>query len=213
MAVKALFFDLDGTIADTHAIHLANWLEVLRPHGIDVDMDLYKEKLSGRSNEEVINELLPDLSSEEQTELLEREADGYRGRMAESGAIAGLHRLLDEARSCGLEIALVSNAPKEDAQDSLESLGLSDSFKTMVFAEDVGAQKPDPAPYETALDKLGISAEEALTFEDSPSGVSGAVAAGIPVVGISSTTHSPDELSRSGVRRRRLRRPSPLRKD
>lgn len=69
-----------------------------------------------------MDELLPDLSGEEREELLEREAEGYRNRMAEAGAIAGLHRLLEEARNRGL--ALVSNAPREDACQSLEALGL-----------------------------------------------------------------------------------------
>lgn len=146
MTPKVLLFDLDGTISDTHAIHLANWLEVLRPHGIDVDMDLYKENLKGRPNGEVVDELLPDLAGEEKEELLEREAQGYRNRMAEAGAIAGLRRLLEEGRSRGLGLALVSNAPKEDAHRSLEALGLDDAFDLMVFAEDVGAKSRTRRP-------------------------------------------------------------------
>ena len=199
MTPKVLLFDLDGTISDTHAIHLANWLEVLRPHGIDVDMGLYKESLKGRSNEEVVDELLPDLAGEEKEELLEREAEGYRYRMAEAGAIAGLRRLLEEGRDRGLGLALVSNAPKEDARRSLEALGLDDAFDLMVFAEDVGAKKPDPAPYEAALERLGFRAQEAPAFDDSPSGAGGAMNAGTRVVGIVSTTHAPDELREAGA--------------
>lgn len=196
--LKALFFDLDGTISDTHAIHLANWLEILRPHGIDVDMDLYKETLSGRPVEEVIGELLPDLSQEEKRELLRRERDGYRGRMVQAGPITGLSCFIEEARNRGFSIALVSNAPKQDARRSLESLGLKTAFEPMVFAEEVGVEKPDPAPYEAALEQLGISPEEALAFEDSPSGVGGAVKAGIPVVALSST-HAPNKLREAGA--------------
>ncbi len=40
MTPKALFFDLNGTIVDIKRIRLANWLEVLRPHGIEVGMDV-----------------------------------------------------------------------------------------------------------------------------------------------------------------------------
>ena len=199
MTPKVLLFDLDGTISDTHAIHLANWLEVLRPHGIDVDMDLYKESLNGHPNQEAVDELLPDLSGEERKELLERETEGYRNRMAEAGAIAGLRRLFEECRDRGIGLALVSNAPREDARKSLEALGLDDAFDPMVFAEDVGAEKPDPAPYEAALERLGFRAQEALAFEDSPSGAGGAVNAGIPVVGVVSTTHAPDELREAGA--------------
>lgn len=196
---KALFFDLDGTILDTDAIHMANWLEVLRPHGVDVDMDLYKEKLSGgNSSREIIDELLPDLSQEEKEKLVEREESGYRSRLTQTGPITGLSDFIEEARSRGISIALVSNAPKEDARNSLEGLGLKEAFEPMIFAEDVGVEKPDPAPYEAALEALEISPEEALAFEDSPTGIGGAVEAGIPVVGLSST-HGPDELRDAGA--------------
>lgn len=149
-------------------------------------------RLSGREckRSEGRNSLLPSSRSNHganRAGVLEREAGGYRGRMTESSAISGLHRLLGEARGRDLRLALISNAPKADAQDSLESLGLS---------EDIDAQKPDPAPYKEALEFLGLSAEEVVAFEDSPSGLSGAVRAGIPVVGICSTTHSPNELRR-----------------
>lgn len=69
----------------------------------------------------------------------------------------------------------------------------------MVFAEDVGVEKPDPAPYEAVLERLGVRAQEALAFEDSPSGAAGAVNAGIPVVGVVSTTHAPDEMREAGA--------------
>lgn len=199
MAVKALFFDLDGTVSDTDAIHLANWIELLRPYGIDVDMDLFKETLSSSTVEQAIDELLPNISQEEKDQLMENEESGYRKRMNMSGAITGFDAFVEEARGRGIEIALVSNAPKGEARNSLEALKLMDAFDPMIFAEDVGVEKPDPAPYKAALDHLGIQAEEALAFEDSPTGLKGAVEAGIPVVGLSSTTHRPDELREAGA--------------
>lgn len=199
MAVKALLFDLDGTISDTDAIHLANWIEVLRPHGIDVDMDLYKETLSEYNPAQAVDELLPNLSQEEKDEILENEEDGYRRRMRLGGVIAGFDDFVEEARNRGIKIALVSNASKNDARNSLEALKLVEVFDRMIFAEEVGVKKPDPAAYKEALDQLGLSPEEALAFEDSTTGLKGAVEAGIPVVGIASTTHAPDELREAGA--------------
>ncbi len=195
---EALFFDLDGTLTDTHAIRLANWLEVLRPHGVDVDINIYREKLRDRSSSEAVEELVPDLSDEERAALLRNEESGYRFRTTQAGPIAGLGAFLEEARRRGIGLALVSNAPREEARRSLEALGLADAFEPMVLAEDVGAEKPAPAPYEAALEKLGISPQEALALEDSPSGIGGAVEAGIPVVGLVAT-HSPNELREAGA--------------
>ena len=196
---KALIFDLDGTISDTQAIHFANWMEVLRPHGIDVDIDLYEEKLGGPPSEADIEGLLPDLSEQGKEDLLKREADGYRKRMSMAGTITGLNHFLEEAQRRGLRLALVSNAPKNDAGNSLESLGMTDTFEKMIFAEEVGAEKPDPTAYQEALKYLDIEPEEALAFEDSPSGTGGAVAAGIPVIGLCGTNHTPSELREAGA--------------
>jgi len=195
---KALFFDLDGTLTDTHALHIATWMEVLRPHGVEVDMGLYRNKLLGKSNEEAMRNLLPDLSDEEVHELLEAETKSYRRRTGKVGAILGLRDLLEEGRERGMEIVLVTNAPRHDAEKSLEALGLDDGFDPMVFAEEVGAEKPDPAPYREALERLGVSPGECLAFEDSPKGVTSAVEAGIPVIGLVST-HAPGELREAGA--------------
>jgi HAD superfamily hydrolase (TIGR01509 family) len=195
---KALFFDLDGTLTDTHALHIATWMEVLRPHGVEVDMDIYRNKLLGQPNEEAVRELLPDLSDEEMGKILEAEASAYRRRTRKVGSILGLDDLLEEGRRRGMGIVLVTNAPEEDARRSLEALGLDEAFDPMVFAEEVGAKKPDPAPYQAALEKLGVPSEETLAFEDSPKGVKSAAAAGVPVVGLVST-HTPGELREAGA--------------
>ena len=57
-----------------------------------------------------------------------------------------------------------------------------DSFDAVVCGEDVGALKPDPEVYRTALERLGLPAVQCLAFEDTYNGVAAAIGAGIPVV-------------------------------
>ena len=161
-------------------------------------MDLYKQKLLGQPNEEAVRNLLSDLSKEEIRELAESAAESYRNRTTKVGPILGLYGLLRAGRERGMALALVSNAPKRDAEKSLAALGLADTFDPMIFAEEVGAYKPDPGPYRVALEASGVSPGEALAFEDSPTGVAAASGAGIPVVGLVST-HVPDELRDAGA--------------
>ena len=57
--LKALLLDLDGTIADTDALHMPLWADLLGNHGIEVDEEFYKHRVSGRLNPDVLKEFLP----------------------------------------------------------------------------------------------------------------------------------------------------------
>jgi beta-phosphoglucomutase-like phosphatase (HAD superfamily) len=97
-----------------------------------------------------------------------------------------------------MHIALVTNAPGENVEVILLALKLRDLFDVVVLADEVEAVKPDPAPYRAALEKTGVPADRALAFEDSVSGISSSLAAGIPTVGIASS-QDPERLLRAGA--------------
>jgi HAD superfamily hydrolase (TIGR01509 family) len=196
--VKALLFDLDGTLAETNSVHFSTWVETLKPHGIEVTWSIYRDKISGRTTPEVSEDLLPDLAPEEARKVGESKEASFRERTGELKPLPGLLEFVEEARGRGMSVALVTNAPKENVFAMLDALGLEDAFEPTVVAEDVGVGKPDPAPYNAALEALGARADEAVAFEDSPSGIASSVAAGIPTVGIAST-HDPEELEKLGV--------------
>jgi HAD superfamily hydrolase (TIGR01509 family) len=198
LMLKALLFDLDGTLAETNSVHFSTWVETLKPYGIEVTWDFYRDKISGRTTPEVSEDLLPDLAPEEAREVGESKEASFRERTGELVPLQGLLEFVEEARRRDLNIALVTNAPKENVLAMLDALGLEDAFEPTVVAEDVGVGKPDPAPYNAALEVLGVRADEAVAFEDSPSGIASSVAAGIPTVGIAST-HDPEDLEELGV--------------
>jgi HAD superfamily hydrolase (TIGR01509 family) len=196
--LKALLFDLDGTLAETNSVHFSTWVETLKPYGIDVTWNFYRDKISGRTTPEVSEDLLPDLAHEEARKVGESKEESFRERTGELVPLPGLLEFVEEARRRGMGVALVTNAPKENVFAMLDALGLEDAFEPTIVAEDVGVGKPDPAPYNAALEALGVRADEAVAFEDSPSGIASSVAAGIPTVGIAST-QDPEELEELGV--------------
>ncbi len=196
--LKALLFDLDGTLANTDAVHFPAWMEVLRPHGIEVTREFYDERLAGRVNADVVDDVLPDLSEEERRKLIEDEEERSRDRAAQIGPLPGLRSLLNEERRRWLTLALVTNSVQADADQILEPLELGGAFDPVVYPSEVSASKPDPAPYLEILDRMGIEAGEALAFEDSVTGAEASRAAGIRTVGISSA-HTPEELKEAGV--------------
>jgi HAD superfamily hydrolase (TIGR01509 family) len=196
--LKALLFDLDGTLADTTAVHYETWVEVLEPYGYNVTWDFYRDRISGRLTPEVVADLFPNLSDEEAQEMAEKKEAQFREQAGSLEPLPGLLDLVEKGRERGMGIALVTNAPKENVFAVLNILGLGDAFEPVVIAEELGVGKPDPGPYQAALEALSISADEAVAFEDSPSGIASSVDAGIPTVGIASV-HDPEDLEELGV--------------
>jgi HAD superfamily hydrolase (TIGR01509 family) len=195
---RALLFDLDGTLAETDSLHLPTWVDALEPHGVEVDEEFYRDRISGRNTAEIVAELLPDLTDEQGRSLGNAKEASFRERASELEPLPGLVDFVERGRERGIKIALVTNAPVENVETILLALKLRDHFDTIVLADEVEAVKPDPAPYTAALKKIGIQAEEALAFEDSVSGISSSVAAGIPTVGIASS-QDPERLLGAGA--------------
>lgn len=194
----ALLFDLDGTLAETIPSHMPTWAAALKPYGFEVDDEFYREKISGRSAPDVLASLLPDLSEDEIRSLAETKEAGFRERAGDVKPLPGLIDFVAVARENGLRVALVTNAPKENVIAVLRALDLERDFDEVVVADEVGAVKPDPAPYKAALDRMDLAPGEAVAFEDSVSGIASAVGAGIPTVGIGSSD-SPARLRDAGV--------------
>jgi HAD superfamily hydrolase (TIGR01509 family) len=195
---RALLFDLDGTLAETDSLHLPTWVDVLQPHGIEVDEEFYRERISGRSNSKIIEDLLPTLSTEEGQRLADAKEASFRERAHELEPLPGLLDFMEEGKRRGLALALVTNAPEANVEAILLALKLREFFDEIVLSDEVGPVKPDPAPYSDALDRLGVAPEESLAFEDSTSGIASAVGAGVPTVGIAST-QTPERLEGAGA--------------
>ena len=195
---RALLFDLDGTLAETDSLHLPTWVNVLRPYGIEIDKEFYRERISGRSNSKIVEDLLPDLSAKEGRDLADAKEASFRERADELEPLPGLLDFMREAKERGLSLALVTNAPEENVEAMLLALELSEFFDEVVLSDEVGPVKPDPTPYRAALDRLGVAPEEALAFEDSTSGIASSVGVGISTVGIAST-QAPATLEYAGA--------------
>ena len=195
---RALLFDLDGTISETDSLHLPTWVDALQPFGVEVDEEFYRHRISGRNTAEIVRELLPDLTDEQGRSIGDAKEASFRERASELEPLPGLVDFVERGRERGMWIALVTNAPEENVEAILPALKLRDFFDVVVLADDVGAVKPDPAPYSAALKKTRVPAERALAFEDSVSGIASSVAAGIPTVGITSS-QDPEKLIGAGA--------------
>ena len=182
--LKALMFDMDGTLVHSDPVHLEAFAAVLKDEGVAIDEEIYRSKIIGRTNEAIFASLLPHLPVDRHEAYADEKEATFRRMATQLKPLEGLLDLLDWAEGSGIKIALVTNAPRLNADHMLEVLGLAGRFKVEITIEEVERGKPDPLPYLTAIERLGISAGEAIAFEDSPSGMRAAKAAGLFSFGV-----------------------------
>ncbi len=182
--LKALIFDMDGTLVHSDPVHLQAFAEILGPEGIMIDEELYRSSIIGHTNESIFASLLPHLPVEEHEAYAERKEAAFRRLALDLEPLEGLIELLDWAERHGIGIALVTNAPLLNATHMLDVLGITHRFQVKITIDQVERGKPDPLPYLTALERLGLAADEAVAFEDSPSGMRAAKGAGLFSVGV-----------------------------
>ncbi|WP_070963926.1 HAD-IA family hydrolase [Vibrio sonorensis] len=169
-------FDMDGTLVDsTYAVENA-WSIWATEHRINVDTILAISH--GRPSDDVIKELMPHLSIEEEVAKLEAiEMSNVDSVKPVRGAIDFLSRLEDH------DWGVYTSAPRELAIQRLKAASIPVP-KTLITVEDVQKGKPDPEGYILAAKQLGVSPEQCLVFEDAHAGILSAMEAGCDVINI-----------------------------
>lgn len=190
MPIRAVIFDVDGTLVDNHAAHEKAWLVWAGRHGHVLDHAYYREHLYARSNDRILRTLLGEhLTADDiQAWAAEKEAiyrELYRHQLA---PMPGLIPLLEQLASAGLPCAAASNAERVNVDFVVDGLGLRERMKVVLAREDVRVGKPDPELFLLAARRLPCPPEQCLVFEDSAPGFEAARRAGMTCIAI--TGHS-----------------------
>jgi HAD superfamily hydrolase (TIGR01509 family) len=184
--IRAFLFDFDGLILDTETASRAGWQWLYREHGHELPPELWNLMIG------TVGGWDPWAHLEELTGgPLERETLNERRYAHELGLIEveelrpGISDYLAAADRLGLKRAIVSSSSRRWIDMHLERLERVGGWDAIVTADhDTKRAKPRPTLYLEALERLGVGADEAIAFEDSPNGALGAKRAGIYVVGI-----------------------------
>ena len=182
---KALLFDIDGTLADTDALHLAAFNQVFGPRGHVFDRARASKELMGFSNASIGERFLSEEPPQRRLAIMEEKEAAFRKLVAgKIEPLPGLMPLLARADQAGVPMVAVTNAPRLNAEMLLAGLGISDRFKRIVIGDELSHGKPHPMPYLEGLRAVNAAAKFSVAFEDSRSGVQAASAAGIATIGI-----------------------------
>ncbi|MCC6867894.1 MAG: HAD-IA family hydrolase [Burkholderiales bacterium] len=185
-ARAGFLFDLDGTLAQTEHLHFAAFQALLAEHDRSLDEATFVQHVSGRSNEDITAFLFPELGEAQRGEIAQDKERWFRKLAASAGVgtTPGAAEFLAWVRSRGIATAVVTNAPRENADLVIDVIGFAEAFDTVIIAPELPRGKPHPDPYLAALRALSLEPTQALAIEDSIAGIAAARAAGIDVVAV-----------------------------
>lgn len=189
----AFLFDMDGTILSSTASSERVWGRWAEGMGLDVEKFL--PSMHGRRGIDTISDLnLPGVDPKAEAEkVLQGEIDDIEGVVALEGAADFLASLPPE------RWAIVTSSPLELAKARLSAAGIPIP-KYLVSAGDVTVGKPNPQGYILGAERLGVSPDDVLVFEDVVAGIKAGEAAGAEVMVITTTHSHPIEGGRYRMR-------------
>ena len=179
-----LLFDLDGTLAETDWAHLAAFERVFAARGKEMNEQIFKAQIMGQPNAVIGARFFPELSVAERDAICDHKEAVYREIVGHVEPVPGVVALLDWADANGVRCGVVTNAPRLNAMMILDGTGLTKRFGTIVCGQELAHGKPHPMAYLKGLSDLGGTAGLSMAFEDSPAGMASAIAAGMPVAGM-----------------------------
>jgi HAD superfamily hydrolase (TIGR01509 family) len=183
--MRALFFDFDGLICDTERAAQRSWAELYALLGTTLPPAVWK-RMAGRSNghETAAADLGARLRRPVTAGELSWRAARKQALSNVEPLLPGVAELLATAESRGLLTAVVSSSPAGWVHGHLSRLGILHRFHTVITGDDEPRHKPAPDLYLRALATTGLPPRDAVAFEDSPSGVTAALAAGLRCVAV-----------------------------
>lgn len=197
--VRAVLFDMDGTVLDTERIYKICWEKAMNEENIAADENTFFDLvgLNDASTREYFREKFG--FSDERYVYMRKKAESFareyklkNGTPVKKGFVALSDFLIEN----DIGAAIVTSTVREEALRSLSAAGIEKRFDLIIGGDDVISGKPSPEPYLRAVKALNLTADECIAAEDSANGVRSAYDAGIKCVYIPDMKDISSEIKR-----------------
>jgi HAD superfamily hydrolase (TIGR01509 family) len=197
--VRAVLFDVDGTLVDTSYLHAVCWWEAFAQAGHVVPMALIHRAI-GMDSGLLLDKLLPaDRDTDADADLSTAHGALYSVYWSRLRPLPGAADLLRACRKHDLQVVLASSADPRELDILRAALDADDAVSEATSAGDVGQSKPAPDLVEVALGKAGLDPAEAVFVGDAVWDVQACQRAGVACVGVLSGGVSQAELLDAGA--------------
>ncbi|MFD2033676.1 HAD family hydrolase [Belliella marina] len=192
---KAIIFDMDGVICHTNPFHSMAFKSFFAKRDMQPTEEEFAEHMYGKSNSYIMSHFFGrKIEGEELLQLEDEKESLFREIYADKIIpIAGYLEFLDTIKAKNILTGVATSAPLANLELIAGNLSLLNKMESVLASENVSKHKPDPEVYLKSADNLKVSPKNCIVFEDSFSGVTAALNAGMKVVGVLSS-HTKDEL-------------------
>ncbi len=191
--LKAIIFDLDGTLVDSLPYHHESWRIFFKNNNIEEnDFSEIIKEYKGGGTLELMTSVFGDIYTRDELKKMSDDKevifrDIYKSKIY---PIEGLNTFLDNLKENNILLSIGSNAIRKNVLMTIEELGITNYFSSIICGDEVSRGKPDPEMYLKTLSNLKVSKNECIIFEDSIEGVEAARNADIKVIGVTSSQSS-----------------------
>ena len=198
--MRAVIFDIDGTLLDSVDLHARAWVEAFAHFGVETDGAEVRSQI-GKGGDELMPVFLPkERIAREGTEIETFRSDLFKAKyLPEVRPFPAVRPLFERIRKAGLTIALASSGKGPEVERYQDILGIADLVDVVTSSDDAERSKPHPDIFEAAVRKLdGLGKDEMIVIGDTPYDAEAASKAGLRTIGVLCGGFPEADLSAAG---------------
>jgi HAD superfamily hydrolase (TIGR01509 family) len=189
---------VDGTLVDSNYLHVYAWQRAFDSEGMHVAAWRIHRGI-GMDGSTLVRKLSDDAPADVQDRLSEAHSRYYGELKPLLAPLPGARDLLRRVADLGLQVVLASSAPEDELETLRKVLDCDDVISETTSSHDVDTAKPEPGIVQVALDRAGVTADDAVFVGDAVWDVKAAGHARVPCIGVLSGGTSAAELQAAGA--------------
>jgi len=199
MTIKAVLFDIDGTLVDSNEQHVNAWAFAFREEGYPQELDAIRAQI-GKGGDLLVPTLLPDASDAAHARISKWHGEHFKDMYLHNvRAFPRATELVEATHRSGRKVVLASSAKEDELKYYVDLLGISAFLAATTSIDDVETSKPEPDIFTVALERIGVDPSDAIVVGDTPYDIEAAQRSGTTAIGLTSGPFDERQMKAAGA--------------